>query len=208
MNNNRFLLPWSVPQRDLPQLLHTNAMVLGLLLREQNQQCILAQDEGGRQLRAAQLLDLISRHDPPVRVIIDVGAQILELSNWSIAQLWLSLPRLRDVEAAIFFDEHDEAVVIDREGHVERLISSTFRQRMGMCLVFLDQHHSRGVDLKLPMHYRAAVTLGPRLTKDRLVQGKGVSARLVCGYDSYLTLYYTKHAIECEGWGTGSLSCL
>ncbi|RHZ68728.1 hypothetical protein CDV55_106064 [Aspergillus turcosus] len=169
-NDNRFLLPRSAPQRDLPQLLHTNAMVLSLLLREENQQCILAQDEGGRQLRAEQLLDLISSHDPPVRVIIDVGAQILELSNRSIAQLWLSLPRSRDVEAAIFFDEHDEAVVVDREGHVEKLISSAFRQRMGMCLVFLDQHHSRGVDLKLPMHYRAAVTLGPRLTKDRLVQ--------------------------------------
>jgi hypothetical protein len=159
-------------------------MVLALLLREENQQCILAQDEVGRQLRAEQLLDLISRHDPPVRVIIDVGAQILELSNRSVAQLWLSLPRSRDVEAAIFFDEDDEAVVVNREGHVERLISSAFRQRMGACLVFLDQQHSRGVDLKLPMHYRAAVTLGPRLTKDRLVQGKSVSARSAVLLDS------------------------
>lgn len=28
-----------------------------------------------------------------------------------------------------------------------------------------------GTDLKLPLTARAAVTLGPRLTKDRLVQG-------------------------------------
>ncbi|PYI01554.1 hypothetical protein BO78DRAFT_423452 [Aspergillus sclerotiicarbonarius CBS 121057] len=169
-NDNRFLLPRSAPQRDLPQLLHTNAMVLSLLLRPENRQCILAQDTQGRPLRADQLLGLISQQNPPVRVIVDVGAQILELSNQNVAQRWLSVTESADVEAAFFFDEHDEVVVIDRENHVERLVSSAFRQRIGKCLVFLDQQHSRGVDLKLPSSYRAAVTLGPRLAKDRLVQ--------------------------------------
>ncbi|RAL06801.1 uncharacterized protein BO97DRAFT_447317 [Aspergillus homomorphus CBS 101889] len=169
-NDNRFLLPHSAPQHDLPELLHTNAMVLGHLLREENKRCILAQDTQGCQLQAEQLLDLISRQDPPIQVIIDVGAQILELSNRSVAQRWLSTTASANVEAAIFFDESDEVVVLDRGGHVERLVSSPFRQHMAKCLVFLDQQHSRGVDLKLPSHYRAAVTLGPRLAKDRLVQ--------------------------------------
>ncbi|PWY86579.1 hypothetical protein BO94DRAFT_597312 [Aspergillus sclerotioniger CBS 115572] len=137
-NDNRFLLPRSVPQRDLLQLLHTNAMTLSLLLRPENRQCIFAQDAEGRPLRADQLLDLISQ---PV-----------------------------EVEAAIFFSEQDEVVVIDRESHIERLASSGFRQQVGKCLVFLDQQHCRGVVLKLPSSYRAAVTLGPRLAKDRLVQ--------------------------------------
>ncbi|KAL5047013.1 hypothetical protein BDW71DRAFT_49269 [Aspergillus fruticulosus] len=39
-----------------------------------------------------------------------------------------------------------------------------------LCLILLDQHRSRGVDLKLHRTYRAAVTLGPQLSKDRLVQ--------------------------------------
>jgi hypothetical protein len=173
-NDNRLLLPCSAPQRDLPDLLHTNAMVLNLLLQKENRQCILAQDSQGHPLRAEQLIDLIGRQDPPVRVIVDVGAQILELSNLSVAQRWLSITQSVDVEAAIFFDEHDEAVVVDRDGHVERLLSSAFQQRMGKCLLFLDQQHSRGVDLKLPLYYRAAVTLGPRLAKDRLVQGRCV----------------------------------
>ncbi|CAI7605762.1 unnamed protein product [Penicillium glandicola] len=175
-NDNRFLLPLSIRQRDLSELLHTNAMVLGLLLREDNRQCILAQDEEGRQLDVDRLLKLVvstggaSPTAQPVRVLIDVGAQILEAGNESVAQRWLAMTPEGDVEAAIFFNHSDEIMVVDREGHVETLLSSSFRQRMGACLVFLDQHHSRGVDLKLPPATRAAVTLGPRLTKDRLVQ--------------------------------------
>ncbi|KGO72346.1 Protein of unknown function DUF3645 [Penicillium expansum] len=173
-NDNRFLLPLSVHQRDLGELLHTNAMVLRLLLREDNRQCILAQDEEGRQLDVDQLLKLVigtgEVSSKPVRVLIDVGAQILEAENQSVAQKWLDMTREGDVEGAIFFNNGDEIMVIDRAGHVETLLSSSFRQRMGACLVFLDQHHSRGVDLKLPPATRAAVTLGPRLTKDKLVQ--------------------------------------
>ena len=48
---------------------------------------------------------------------------------------------------------------------------SSFAQQMDECLVYLDEAHTRGTDLKLPTNYRAAVTLGPDLTKDRLVQG-------------------------------------
>ncbi|KAJ5595016.1 uncharacterized protein N7459_001224 [Penicillium hispanicum] len=168
-NDNRFLLPHSIEQRDLAHLLHTNAMVLGYLLQERNRKCILAQDQEGRQLSVDRLLKLICQKCN-ARVLIDVGAQILEAGNRSVATAWLSMAPDEDVEAAIFFDHKDELMVVDREGHVESLSSSAFRQRLGSCLVFLDQHHSRGVDLKLPPQTRAAVTLGPRLTKDKLVQ--------------------------------------
>lgn len=175
-NDNRLLLPISIPQRDLPHLQLTNAMVLRCLLQKENRRCVLAQDEKGCQLSTTHLIELIRRQNPPVNVIIDVGAQILESSNQWVANYWLSRSTADDAEAAIFFNKDDEAAVIDREGHVERLLCSSFRQRMHRCLVFLDQQHARGVDLKLPSTYRAAVTTGPRLTKDRLVQGKCLSA--------------------------------
>jgi hypothetical protein len=170
-NDNRYLLPRSMPQKDLPDLLHTNAMVLARLLLRENQQCILAQDDSGDKLSDNDLLLLINDQNPRIRVIIDVGAQILELSNRQVAIKWLSVSSA-DLAAAVFFDEEDEPMVIDRDGQMERLLASPFSQQMHRCLVFLDQHHSRGVDLKLPHEYRAAITLGPRLTKDRLVQGK------------------------------------
>ncbi|RDW69126.1 uncharacterized protein DSM5745_08886 [Aspergillus mulundensis] len=168
-NDNRYMLPKSMPQKDLPDLLHTNAMVLNQLLREENMRCVLAENPNGGQVSVEGLLRLVNDQDHRIKVIIDVGAQILESSNEEVAKAWLATTGAQ-ASAAIFYNEEDEAVVVDHDGFIEPLIASPFRGRMHLCLVFLDQHHSRGVDLKLPRNYRAAVTLGPRLTKDRLVQ--------------------------------------
>lgn len=62
-------------------------------------------------------------------------------------------------------------MVLDREEKLERFITSSFRERLGECVVYLDEAHTRGTDLPFPTNYRAAVTLGPELTKDRFVQG-------------------------------------
>ncbi|RJE18781.1 hypothetical protein PHISCL_08882 [Aspergillus sclerotialis] len=169
-NDNRSLLPRSIPQRDLPHLRHTNALVLSQLLLEENRQCVKAQDCHGCHLRTDDLIQLINYQRPPISVIIDVGAQILERDNQSFAENWLSMVPEERADAALFYDKYDEPMVVDREGYAERLPASPFRRRMERCVIFLDQHHARGVDLKLPLNYRAAVILGPRLTKDRLVQ--------------------------------------
>ena len=89
-----------------------------------------------------------------------------------MARLWLHRHPRHSAEAVVFFDEDDELSVLDRDGNVDSLQTSSFLTRMEACLVFLDEAHTRGTDLKLPADYRAAVTLGPHLTKDRLVQGE------------------------------------
>jgi hypothetical protein len=38
--------------------------------------------------------------------------------------------------------------------------------------VYIDEAHTRGTDLKLPVNARGAVTLGLGQTKDQTVQGK------------------------------------
>ncbi|KAG6825343.1 hypothetical protein H0H93_000818, partial [Arthromyces matolae] len=57
----------------------------------------------------------------------------------------------------------------DRE--VEKFVTSPYNQKLDLCAVYLDDAHTRGTDLKLPIYFRAVVTLGPKLVKDRLVQG-------------------------------------
>ena len=69
---------------------------------------------------------------------------------------------------AVFFDD---LTVLTQSGSLEPFVSSPFNRQLEKCVVYLDDAHTRGTDLKLPPGTRAAVTLGPKVTKDRLIQG-------------------------------------
>ena len=117
-------------------------------------------------------IDMLASQYKDIRVLLDIGAQMLDMSNRAVAERWLSKHHDDDVEAAVFFDGGDELIVLKRDGTTEPLRSSPYRQRLCNCVVYLDDAHTRGTDLKLPRHWKAAVTLGRKVTKDRLVQGQ------------------------------------
>ncbi|KAG0697966.1 hypothetical protein DFH29DRAFT_1082058 [Suillus ampliporus] len=152
-NDNRYLLPSSMVQHDLDCQRGTNARVLAFLLRPENNfyRCIPPSQ------KVHDFLDSLIAQAPEVRVLLDVGAQMLELKNQELAEAWLRAKH--DAQAAVFVNDDDE-LVVSRDGTVEPLVSSPFAQQ-------LDQ----GTDVKLPSDFRAAVTLGPKVTKDRLTQG-------------------------------------
>lgn len=52
------------------------------------------------------------------------------------------------------------------------LVATPFADNLNNCLVFLDEAHCRGTDLKLPHNARGALTLALGQTKDQTVQGK------------------------------------
>jgi hypothetical protein len=170
----KHLLPLSVRHLDLPAQLHTNAAVLRCLLRPENAVQELRPPSGGEPHTASLIRAIATTAELPVQVILDVGAQIVELKNVDVARLWLRMQGGNGKDAVLFFDEGDELSVLDRRGRVEPFVISPFARETGRCLVYLDQVHTRGTDLGLPDYYRAAVTLGPNVTKDALVQGKGL----------------------------------
>ncbi|KAH9981617.1 hypothetical protein BJV77DRAFT_1146252 [Russula vinacea] len=129
-NDNRYLLPTSITQEDPNFVLDTNALVLQYLLLPENDHY----------------------EYPEIRVLLDVGAQMLELQNEELARHWLSLRP--DVSAAIFINDSDHLTV--------PFISSPFNRQL---------ENAWGTDIKFPRGMRAAVTLGAKVTKDRLVQG-------------------------------------
>ncbi|KAM0720782.1 hypothetical protein Q7P37_003067 [Cladosporium fusiforme] len=167
-NDAKYLLPLDVEQLDLQQQKHTNAMVLEYLLQDGNSVELLTPNQKGL-TDANSLLISIVQFKPEVQVILDVGAQILELTNLDLATTWLQLSK-PSKEAVVFVNDEDELCVVDRDGRVDLLPTSPFASRLDSCLVFLDESHTRGIDLRLPKHYKAAVTLGASLTKDRLIQ--------------------------------------
>jgi len=172
-NDNRFLLPISITQEDPDFSLDTNALVLRHLLLPQNDHYECTEGGNGERELTTAFLERLVRQGPEIRVLLDVGAQMLELRNEELARRWLSLRP--DVLAAIFFDDSDNLTVITPDGTIEPFISSPFNQQLERCLVYLDDAHTRGTDLNFPQGTRAAVTLGLKVTKDRLVQGESIN---------------------------------
>ena len=171
-NDRRYLLPTSITQADPDFALGTNALVLQHLLRPENDHYECVSEENGGGESATSFLRRLVTQDLEIRVLLDVGAQMLELKNKELARYWLTLRP--DVSAAIFFNDSDHLTVITPDGITEPFISSPLKRQLEKCVVYLDDAHTRGTDLKLPRGMRAAVTLGPKVTKDRLVQGKPI----------------------------------
>ncbi|KAK7447753.1 hypothetical protein VKT23_014011 [Stygiomarasmius scandens] len=167
--DSQWLLPSTISQCDPVGQEGTNAKVISYLLQPENRHYKCAKGPNNENLMASDFLEFLSCQPLEIRVLLDVGAQILDLVNKDVAKKWLDLKQ--DASAAVFFDEKDCLMVIDRQGNVEPLISSQYKAQLGKCLIYLDDAHTRGTDLKLPREYRAAVTLGPKVTKDRLLQG-------------------------------------
>jgi hypothetical protein len=177
-NDRKRLLPTTIEQRDQPEQLGTNATVLGYLLQEKNRGYQNMRNSTGQILSTAEFLKVVSKQTPPIRVLLDVGAQMLEMKNQELVKYWLELARTQGVSAAVYFNETDELTVLSDDGVIESFQSSPYRHSMDKVIVYLDDAHTRGTDLKLPLETRAAVTLGPKVTKDRLVQGN----RCVCSW--------------------------
>ncbi|KAG1751783.1 hypothetical protein EDB19DRAFT_1893122 [Suillus lakei] len=164
-NDFRYLLPTTIAQHALDHQRSTNARVLSHLLQQENDRYYLLAASGG----AEELLKVIAKQSPKIRVLLDVGAQVLDLQNDEVAKRWLDINR--DAQAAIYFNRHDELVVRTRDHVIEPFSASSFAQQLDQCVLYLDDEHTRGTDVKLPRGFCAAVTLGPKVTKDRLVQG-------------------------------------
>jgi hypothetical protein len=158
----------SVTQCDLDHQQGTNAKVLAYLLQPENDFYTVTHENGERQT-TLEFLRLVTTQLPEIRLLLDVGAQILEVSNSQVAKAWLDIARV--AAGAIYFNENDELTALTRNGTTQLLSSSPLSQQLDRCVVYLDHAHTRGTDIRLPVGTRAAVTLGPKVTKDALVQG-------------------------------------
>ncbi|KAL4077918.1 hypothetical protein J3A83DRAFT_4369323 [Scleroderma citrinum] len=168
-NDGRYLLPTSITQRDPDHQRGTNARVLAYLLQPENDAYMNTSLTNGERRTAREFLELVVDQKPEIRAILDVGAQVLELRNSEFAAAWLEVKL--DAMAAIYFNEDDELTVLTRNGTTQLLLESSFAHRLDECVVYLDDAHTRGTDIRFPTGFRAAVTLGPKVTKDRLTQG-------------------------------------
>lgn len=205
-NDNRRLLPLTIEQQDLPGLSHTNAEVLTYLLQERNRRYKLSIKGNGKRMSESDVIGLLTRIK--IRIFIDAGASVLEMDNRQFVETWLT----HDVkaQAAVFFGEHEKPWVLYRnKKDPVPLLATPFAENLEGCLVYLDEAHTRGTDLKLPVCAKGALTLGLNQTKDHTVQGKTFFSFL---FEEDIGLQdadsCSGHAISSVGYDTVSrLSC-
>ncbi|KAF5529463.1 hypothetical protein FNAPI_13867 [Fusarium napiforme] len=166
-NDNKNILPRTIRQDDLPSLIQTNAEVLVHLLEPRNQRCFQAVDQHGRHLNEIGILELLRRNG--IKILIDAGAQILEMENHQLAAAWLDV--YHEAQGAVYFDKNSRIMVRARfQKTPVPLLASSFADNLDKCVVYIDEAHTRGTDLKLPVYAQGAVTLSINSTKDQITQ--------------------------------------
>lgn len=162
------MLPLTIQQSDLPSLHQTNAEVLTYLLQERNRGYHTVA-HAGRRLSETEFLGQL--RDKKIRVLIDAGAYILEMSNEDLVKTWMDIDT--QPQAAVYFGA-DNRVWVRYRGTKARvpLLATPLVDHLDDCLVYLDEAHTRGIDLKLPENARGALTLALGQTKDHTVQGE------------------------------------
>lgn len=162
-NDTKNVLPLPIEQNDLPELEQTNKNVRKTLLLPENQNY----EKLSANFSCEQILKRLVEKDIPV--LLDAGALMLELSDEEMAREWLRIAPTK-YEAAIFFDTHDVLQTIDRNDIITAFDFSVYHDNLECCLVYLDDVHTRGTDLKFPPEWKACVTLCGDITRDKTVQ--------------------------------------
>ena len=164
-NDTQLLLPIHIRQCDLPELRKTDAVVLNNLLRLENE----SYQSLPVSVTVDEILSELVKDEQRVHVILDVGALFVNASNRDIAVKWLRKSDKAQIDYAVYF-ESDSLYVGDRQNQPFPFATSPASERLERCVFYLDEVHTRGTDFKFPDGFRAVVTLGNGLTKDRFVQ--------------------------------------
>ncbi|CAF1284760.1 unnamed protein product [Didymodactylos carnosus] len=164
-NDTQLLLPVHIRQCDLPGLQKTDAIVLNNLLQTKNDHYQYLSISTS----SDEILNRIVKDKPIIQVILDVGALFVDGTNRQIATNWLNLSDKTKIDYAVYF-ELDSIFVCDRQYEHHAFLTSPANERLDRCVFYMDEIHTRGTDFKFPNNFRAAVTLGNGLSKDRLVQ--------------------------------------
>ena len=129
---------------------------------------ILSASSDGKRFSELDLLNYLQRSG--IRILVDAGAFILEMDNLTLVRTWLQQDS--EAQAAVYFGSDNKARVHYKTGQTVPLLATQFAGNLEGCLVYIDEAHTRGTDLKLPSHAQGALTLGLNQTKDQTVQGR------------------------------------
>lgn len=142
-------------------------------------------------VRGIDIIDKLIGNDIPV--LLDAGALMVDYKNEQMASEWLKRAPLR-YSAALYFDSNDVLQTIDRNEIVTEFDFSPYRDQLSRCLVYLDDVHTRGTDLKFSQGWKACVTLSDDIERDKTVQDCMRMRQLGSGHS---IAFWASHKADC-----------
>ncbi|CAF1307775.1 unnamed protein product, partial [Rotaria sp. Silwood1] len=160
-------MPESIVSKRLYSQLGTNGKMLHILSRKINQKYETKVDVSN----TVKFLDEVCRYaqnDKDCYILIDSGAIITEMTNMDVSKYLIKNIDKRFDGIVYFSDNNSKIMVILRREECVPLSACHIDNKK--LFVYLDEAHTRGTDLKLPLTARGVVTLGKNMNKDKLMQ--------------------------------------
>ncbi len=144
-NDSRFLLPSSMNYYDIPDLIGTSGKVVSNLINK-NKSPYKIYNSFPEKTNEIKILEEITVDT--IRVLLDVGALIIKMSNREVAKKWLELYQQNNrIEAIVYFEDNDLVVLDKSSRQTTPYEMSIYKHKLDKCLIYLDESHCRGTDL-------------------------------------------------------------
>ncbi|POM75680.1 LOW QUALITY PROTEIN: Hypothetical protein PHPALM_7182 [Phytophthora palmivora] len=127
--------------------------------------------------------------DKNVQALIDTGALLAGVTNCDAADYLLKHPSF-DLGGVTYYDseEHNCWMIAEKTRRIKVPLKKASMLEKETFVIF-DEARSRGSDMKLLPNAAAVLTLGPKLTKDKLMQGAGRMRQLGCNQTLWIASF-------------------
>ncbi|CAH0519298.1 unnamed protein product [Peronospora belbahrii] len=208
-NDNHRLLPLSVTQKEPnePSLLGTNGKMIDKILQvTHSYEVVTTNPERAPIPWQSVLLFALNKK---AQALIDTGALLAGVSNNGAADFLLQQPDF-DFAGVTYFDSRGDLncwMIAEKTRRIKVPLKKASMLEKETFVIF-DEARSRGSDMKLLPNAAAVLTLGPKLTKDKLMQGAGRMRQLGCNQTLWIASFDEVAQSILQTSGQQKLSCI
>lgn len=149
--DSNILLPESIKFYPMPNLIGTSGKVISNIHSQNSAPNIYKWFE--ENIDEIGMLTKICE-DNSSRVVLDVGALIIRMSNEEVAMQLLDLNQSNDeIEACVFFKGNDLVAMEIKNRLITCYEISPYKNNLKKCIIYLDELHCRGTDLKYTYNF-------------------------------------------------------
>ena len=165
-DDRRVTMPYGVQARSLGLQRATDGKLLAVMTKQTNRLYISVEADS-----TVELLGQFCRHvhdNPNCHILIDAGALIMGMDNYRVA-LFLMKELPSKFKGVIYFSDKGNALMVLMRNGISVSLEQCQLEKHNL-FAYLDDVHTRGTDLKLPLNCSGILTIGIGMEKDKYTQ--------------------------------------